>query len=94
MMIIHSTLGKIVHFDPSPFDIDGLHLQFTKAKLFSDEVVAGKILAANHPREQKSLGLEVAGFNWDTCQSFERNEGRDRLILELQKDYNPEYFLQ
>ena len=90
------------NFYPSPFDIDGLHfncseqyLQFTKAKLFSDEVVAGKILAANDPREQKSLGREVAGFNWDTWSKSAPDLIKRGLLQKfIQNENIKEYLLQ
>ena len=39
-----------------------------KADLFNDPITLVKIMAASHPREQKKLGKQVAGFNdeeWD-----------------------------
>lgn len=38
-------------------------IMFCKAKLFGDEVTAGKIMLASHPRDQKALGRAVAGYD-------------------------------
>lgn len=36
-----------------------------KARLFNDEATLAKIMSATHPREQKKLGRQVAGFDVD-----------------------------
>lgn len=54
----------------SEFDVKGVRfncveqfMMFCKAKLFGDELTAGKIMTATHPREHKALGRQVAGYN-------------------------------
>ncbi len=39
------------------------YMMFKKALLFSDEVVAYKIMSAKHPKEQKALGRKIKNFN-------------------------------
>nr|GID90027.1 hypothetical protein Ade03nite_89510 [Actinoplanes derwentensis] len=67
--------GCLSQWFPSVFRVDGVefataehYMMWRKAKLFGDEVMAGKILAAGHPHEAKKLGGRVAGFDqriWD-----------------------------
>lgn len=55
---------------PSYFEIEGIsfscaeqYMMYGKAKLFGDEEIAQKILAAKQPREQKRLGRKVRNFD-------------------------------
>ncbi|MFX5494257.1 NADAR family protein, partial [Acinetobacter baumannii] len=62
-------------FRNHPFTVDGVtyncaeqYMMAEKARLFKDEVTRQKIMAADHPKEQKALGREVKGFiksEWD-----------------------------
>lgn len=54
----------------SQFQIRGItfncveqYMMFYKAMLFGDEAVAEKIIQAGHPRQQKALGRQVAGYD-------------------------------
>ena len=42
---------------------DTLHFS---AVLFADETLAAKIMASDHPRDQKALGRKVSNFNEET----------------------------
>ncbi|MBP2474212.1 ribA/ribD-fused uncharacterized protein [Crossiella equi] len=62
--------GCLSQWWPVELDDDGLsfrsaehYMMFHKALLFEDQETAGKILAADHPGEAKSLGREVRGFS-------------------------------
>nr|WP_237755292.1 NADAR family protein [Nocardia nova] len=55
---------------PAEFAVDGAafhtaehYMIWRKAKLFGDQGVAEKILAAQHPGEAKALGRQVDGFD-------------------------------
>lgn len=55
---------------PSRFTVDGQrfnsaeqYMMYGKAMLFGDDEVAGQILRAVSPRQQKSLGRKVRGFD-------------------------------
>ncbi len=55
---------------PSPFTIADVayscceqFMMAEKARLFGDEAVLRRILAADHPREHKALGREVKGYD-------------------------------
>lgn len=61
---------------------------FSKAKLFSDEKSAARILATRDPMTQKMIGRKVAGFDqqiwersasrlssWDVARSSRRTRG-------------------
>ena len=41
-------------------------MMYAKARIFQDDATAQKILAAKHPKDQKRLGREVAGYDEDT----------------------------
>jgi len=58
---------------PAPFTVDGErfasaehYMMWRKALLFDDFVTAGRILAAGHPKQAKTLGREVRGFDEGT----------------------------
>ncbi|WP_432831046.1 NADAR family protein [Dactylosporangium sp. CA-092794] len=58
---------------PAPFTADGAgfasaehYMMWRKARLFGDEAAAGRILAAAHPNDAKTLGRVVEGFDEDT----------------------------
>lgn len=50
------------------------YMMWKKAKLFNDEDVANEIMKTNNPREQKSLGRKVRGFDkykWEqVCRDY------------------------
>lgn len=55
---------------PSTFKIDGVSyncaeqwMMAEKARIFKDSRTRSKIMSASHPRDQKRLGRQVAGFN-------------------------------
>ncbi|NMO54034.1 NADAR family protein [Actinoplanes sp. TBRC 11911] len=57
----------------APFTVGGVefasaehYMMWRKATLFGDRVMAGRILAAPHPRAAKVLGGRVAGFDQQT----------------------------
>ena len=66
---------------PSEFTLEGekftsaeQYMMWKKAKLFNDEDVANEIMKTNNPREQKSLGRKVRGFDkykWEqVCRDY------------------------
>lgn len=66
---------------PAKFIVNGVkfncaeqYMMYMKAKLFKDEDIAGKILKAKAPLEQKKLGRKVKNFNrkkWESaCKKF------------------------
>jgi ribA/ribD-fused uncharacterized protein len=86
---------------PSPFTLDGVYygcceqfMMAEKARVFDDEDSLRQILAAHHPREQKSLGRKVRDFDaglWNSaCRGvvftanlakFSQNDAlRERLL--------------
>lgn len=68
--------GPFSQWFPSPFicserikfNTAEQYMMYKKAILFKDEEIASKILASKSPREQKSLGRKVRGYDdkiWD-----------------------------
>lgn len=64
--------GPFSQWHPSPFMLDGVlyntaeqFMMAKKARLFGDETTLARILAAEHPRDQKALGRRVSGFDVD-----------------------------
>ncbi|MFM7403166.1 MAG: NADAR family protein [Erythrobacter sp.] len=62
--------GPFSQWHPSPFMLDGVlyntaeqFMMAEKARLFDDEEIRARILAAEHPRDQKALGRRVSGFD-------------------------------
>lgn len=62
--------GCLSQWWPAPVVLDGVvhptaehRMMVAKARLFGDEAVAERILAARHPGEAKALGRSVAGFD-------------------------------
>jgi len=58
---------------PAEFTVDGVqfrsaehYMMWRKATLFGDDDTAGRVLAAEQPREAKELGRKVAGFDEQT----------------------------
>jgi ribA/ribD-fused uncharacterized protein len=73
--------GVFSQWNPSDFTIDGVkfttaeqYMMYKKALLFEDEEVANAIMRTNNPREQKSLGRRVRGFDtgrWNAvCREY------------------------
>jgi ribA/ribD-fused uncharacterized protein len=61
--------GSLSQWWPSPFEIDGVRyataehwMMASKARLFGDEEIVPRILAARTPAEAKKLGRLVRGF--------------------------------
>ena len=83
MTIFFSEKDQFSNWFISDFEVKGVRfncveqmMMFSKAKLFGDELTAGKIMAAGHPREQKALGRGVAGYHDDVwC------ERRGRIVM-------------
>jgi hypothetical protein len=78
------------HWHPSPFTVKDVRFScveqffmYCKARLFSDTVVADKILEASHPREHKRLGRLVSGFDqarWDVmAMTYMRLGNREKF---------------
>ncbi|RMN17146.1 hypothetical protein ALQ64_03143 [Pseudomonas cannabina] len=70
MTVFFSEKDHFSNWFISEFEVKGVRfncveqfMMFCKAKLFGDELTAGKIMAASHPRDQKALGRIVAGYN-------------------------------
>ena len=67
--------GFLSNWDLSGFDLDGIHfncneqfIMYRKAMILGDTVTAQKILAADSPEVQQTLGRNAEGFNeviWD-----------------------------
>jgi ribA/ribD-fused uncharacterized protein len=62
--------GPFSQWHPSPFMLEGVlyntaeqYMMAEKARLFGDEAIHARILAAEHPRDQKALGRRVSGFD-------------------------------
>lgn len=62
--------GPFSQWHKSPFTIDGTiyntaeqYMMAEKARLFGDEEMRARILAASDPRDQKALGRRVRGFD-------------------------------
>jgi len=71
--------GPFSQWHVSPFYIDGQiyntaeqYMMAGKARLFDDEETHARILAADHPREQKALGRRVRGFDGDRWDAAAR----------------------
>ncbi|GAA0454944.1 hypothetical protein Ade02nite_03490 [Paractinoplanes deccanensis] len=70
-----SAHGCLSQWYPSPFEVDGVrfataehYMMWSKAILFGDKEMAGRVLEAGHPHAAKKLGGLVAGFEqqvWD-----------------------------
>ncbi|MFF5081298.1 NADAR family protein [Actinoplanes sp. NPDC000266] len=65
--------GCLSQWWPSPFEVDGVrfataehYMMWSKAVLFGDQEMAGRILAADHPHAAKKLGGRVTGFEQQT----------------------------
>ncbi|MEV0648542.1 NADAR family protein [Phytomonospora sp. NPDC050363] len=61
---------------PAPFTVDGVgyatcehYMMAGKARLFGDEEMERRILAAAHPRTAKTLGRKVRGFDQDRWEA-------------------------
>ncbi|MFT3736840.1 MAG: NADAR family protein [Rhodocyclaceae bacterium] len=70
MTLFWRTDEPFSNWHPSPFVIDGRTfncgeqwMMYSKAMLFGDEEIAGKIMAEAVPRKQKMLGRQVRGFD-------------------------------
>lgn len=67
--------GCLSQWWPAAFTVDGVgfataehYMMWHKAVLFGDDAMAERILGASHPRQAKTLGGRVAGFDqrtWD-----------------------------
>lgn len=62
---------------PAEFVVDGVrystaehYMMAEKARLFGDEAVREKIIAAAHPSQAKNLGREVQGFTQSTWEQY------------------------
>ncbi len=62
--------GCLSQWWPAPFTVGGVRyataehwMMAGKARLFGDEEALARILAAGHPRQAKSLGRQVRGFD-------------------------------
>lgn len=53
---------KFVDSEGTQYNCSEQYMMAEKARLFKDEKTREKILAADHPRDQKKLGREVKGF--------------------------------
>ncbi|WP_344614255.1 NADAR family protein [Dactylosporangium salmoneum] len=58
---------------PVEFEADGErfasaehYMMWRKARLFGDEALAARILAATHPNQAKALGRQISGFDEET----------------------------
>lgn len=85
----------------SDFEVKGMRfmcmeqfMMFCKAKLFGDEEIAKQIMQATHPRDHKSLGRKVSGYDEDIWKArresivasgcyakFSQNEDLKKLLL-------------
>lgn len=72
MTIFFSEKDQFSNWFISDFEVKGVRfncveqfMMYCKAKLFGDEVAAGKIMSAALPRVQKALGRGVVGYNDD-----------------------------
>jgi len=61
--------------DGQTFNCAEQYMMYEKAKLFGDDDVAAKILAAAHPREHKALGRKVKNFDDAAWKS-----ARERIV--------------
>lgn len=93
--------GPFSQHHPSRFTLDGErfgtaehYMMWRKARLFADDAIAAKILAAPTPDAAKSLGRKVSGFEhtvWDaekigiveagSTAKFAQNDGLKRRLL-------------
>jgi ribA/ribD-fused uncharacterized protein len=65
--------GCLSQWAPVSFTVDGVrfataehYMMWGKAKLFGDDAMAERILAAGHPKQAKTLGGRVSGFDQQT----------------------------
>lgn len=65
--------GCLSQWWPSPFTVDGVeyataehYMMAEKARLFGDQEIAARVVAAPHPKAAKDLGRQVAGFDENT----------------------------
>ena len=68
-------LNALSNFHPAEFEVDGItfptsehYIQYTKARVFGDNLAAANILNASTPADSKSLGWSVNNFDkekWD-----------------------------
>ncbi|MFF1797687.1 NADAR family protein [Kitasatospora sp. NPDC058263] len=75
--------GALSQWWPSPFTVDGVTyasaehwMMAGKARLFGDEAIVPRILAARTPAEAKKLGRQVRGFDEPTWAA-----GRFELVV-------------
>lgn len=78
--VIPFLAGFMSQWHPCTFAIDGVtyncseqYMMVVKAGLFGDEDIAGQILAAKHPRDQKRLGREIRGYDDATWAKHRRD---------------------
>jgi len=64
--------GCLSQWWPAPFVVDGIryataehYMMTSKARLFGDDAIAARMLAAPHPGAVKALGRQVHGFDQD-----------------------------
>jgi len=69
----YRTASPFSQWHPCEFEIEGnkfncaeQYMMYCKAKLFKDEVMIEKILAAKHPKQQKAFGRKVKNFDKNT----------------------------
>lgn len=74
--------NPLSNWHPASFTVNSVRfsnneqfMMYCKAKLFGDEEIAAKILAATTPRDHKALGRLVRGFNETTW-----NEKREMYV--------------
>ena len=68
-------LNALSNFHPAEFELDGIkfptsehYIQYTKARMFGDNLAAANILNANTPADSKTLGWSINNFDkekWD-----------------------------
>lgn len=69
--------SRLSQWQRAPFVLGGVtfthaeqYIMYSKALLFGDRDAAGRILAAETPREQQSIGRTVRGFDEPTWELF------------------------
>ncbi|MBO9713013.1 NADAR family protein [Sphingomonas sp.] len=72
--------GPFSQWHRSPFQLDGVlyntaeqYMMAGKARLFGDEEMLARILAAEEPRDQKALGRRVRGFDGERWNATARD---------------------
>lgn len=68
--------GPFSQWYPCTFDVDGIkyncaeqYMMAEKARLFGDEDILQEIMKVKHPRDHKSLGRKIKGFDNDVWES-------------------------